>query len=74
MVCPEKVSILEVKTEKSLPYWLVKILGKYGYRNQTFSKYCSHYAPMRVSVRESNSENENKGELKNVPRILESIE
>lgn len=40
---PDNVAILEVKTSKEIPLWLVKILAKYGYRNQTFSKYCSHY-------------------------------
>ena len=71
LVCPEKVSVLEVKTEKSLPYWLGEILGKYGYRNQTFSKYCSHYAPMKINV--VINENQHKGELKNVSKFLESI-
>lgn len=40
---PEKTAVLEVKTGKDIPYWLVKILAEYRYRNQTFSKYCSHY-------------------------------
>lgn len=39
----EGIAILELKTSKNLPVWLVQILGRYGYRNQTFSKYCSHY-------------------------------
>lgn len=72
--CPEKVSILEIKTEKAIPFWLVQILGKYEYRNQTFSKYCSHYEAMRVRVRESGFGKERKGELKNVPGILKSVE
>ena len=46
--CPKNVAILEIKTNKPLPYWLTKILAKYNYRNQTFSKYCSHYSPMRI--------------------------
>jgi len=40
----EGIAILELKTSANLPVWLVHILGKYGYRNQTFSKYCSHYS------------------------------
>ena len=67
--CPEKVAVLEIKTEKSLPYWLVKILSKYNYRNQTFSKYCSHFAPMRVNVKQNKEEN--RGELKNVRKLFE---
>lgn len=43
LVNPEDVAILEVKSNKNFPYWLVKILAKYNYRNQTFSKYCSHF-------------------------------
>lgn len=63
--------MLEVKTEKSLPYWLVEILGKYGYRNQTFSKYCSHYAPMKINV--VINENQHKGELKNVSKFWNQL-
>ncbi|MBP1587145.1 MAG: polyphosphate polymerase domain-containing protein [Clostridia bacterium] len=48
--CPEGVAILEVKTSKAIPYWLVEILGGFGYRNQTFSKYCSHFAPQPVML------------------------
>ncbi len=48
--CPEGVAILEVKTSKAIPMWLVKILASYGYRNQTFSKYCSHYSPQNVML------------------------
>lgn len=44
------IAILEVKTSKEIPYWLVKILAKYGYRNQTFSKYCSHYSPQMLMM------------------------
>jgi hypothetical protein len=66
--CPKNVAILELKTEKDLPYWLVKILGKYNYRNQTFSKYCSHYAPMRVNVEQKNDD---EGDLKNVQKLFE---
>ena len=66
--CPKNVAILELKTEKDLPYWLVKILGKYNYRNQTFSKYCSHYAPMRVTVKQKNDD---EGDLKNVQKLFE---
>ncbi len=59
--CPKKVAILELKTNKNLPYWLVKILAKYNYRNQTFSKYCSHYSPMKIlSDINLNDEGENK--------------
>lgn len=57
---PKQVAILEVKTNKAIPFWLTKILSKYKYRNQTFSKYCSHYAPMRI-LSDINI-NENKGE------------
>ena len=42
-VNPDNIAILEVKSNKNFPYWLVKILAKYNYRNQTFSKYCSHF-------------------------------
>lgn len=45
-VNPPEVAVLELKTGKKLPLWLVKIISKYGYRNQTFSKYCSHYVKM----------------------------
>lgn len=45
---PENIVVLEVKSGKNLPLWLVRILAKYGCRNQTFSKYCSHYKPMRL--------------------------
>lgn len=65
---PKQVAILEIKTNKAIPLWLTKILAKYKYRNQTFSKYCSHYAPMRI-LSEINS-NEKKGENnKNVESI-----
>ncbi len=77
--CPEGVSILEVKTSKAIPFWLVKILSTYGYRNQTFSKYCSHYSPQNVMLAGPESGNihanntlidHSKGEYKNVPGIL----
>lgn len=48
--CPEGVAILEVKTSKAIPYWLVRILGGFGYRNQTFSKYCSHFSPQPLML------------------------
>ena len=48
--CPEGVAILEIKTSKAIPYWFVRILGGFGYRNQTFSKYCSHYSPQPVML------------------------
>ena len=54
---PEEVAVLEVKTSKDIPYWLVKILGTYGYRNQTFSKYCSHFAPQNVMLSDAASGN-----------------
>ena len=54
---PEEVAVLEVKTSKDIPYWLVKILGTYGYRNQTFSKYCSHFAPQKVMLSDAASGN-----------------
>jgi hypothetical protein len=44
--CPENVAVLEIKTGKEVPLWLVKIASKYGYRNKTFSKYCSYYVNM----------------------------
>ncbi|MBO4327316.1 MAG: polyphosphate polymerase domain-containing protein [Clostridia bacterium] len=44
--CPENVAVLEIKTGKEVPLWLVKIVSKYGYRNKTFSKYCSYYVNM----------------------------
>lgn len=44
IVSPDETAILEVKTNKNMPYWLSKILAKYDYRNQTFSKYCSHFS------------------------------
>jgi len=44
--CPEDIAVLEVKTGSEIPFWLVKILGRYGYRNKTFSKYCSYYVDM----------------------------
>lgn len=45
---PKQVAVLEIKTNKYIPLWLTKNLAKYKYKNQTFSKYCSHYAPMRI--------------------------
>jgi len=42
-VTADNVAILEVKSDRNVPFWLVRILSKYGYRNQTFSKYCSHF-------------------------------
>ena len=44
--CPENVAVLEIKTGKEIPLWLVKLVAKYGYRNKTFSKYCSYYVNM----------------------------
>ncbi len=44
--CPENVAVLELKTGKELPLWLVKLVSKYAYRNKTFSKYCSYYVNM----------------------------
>ena len=44
--CPTDTAVLEVKTGKEIPFWLVKILSRYGYRNKTFSKYCSYYLDM----------------------------
>ncbi len=44
--CPENVAILEIKTGKEIPLWLVKLVAKYSYRNKTFSKYCSYYVNM----------------------------
>ena len=35
----------------------MKILGTYGYRNQTFSKYCSHFAPQNVMLSDAASGN-----------------
>lgn len=64
---PDKVAVLEIKTNKAIPFWLTKILAKYKYRNQTFSKYCSHYAPMRI-LSKINIE-ENKGDYNNVESI-----
>lgn len=43
---PEETAILEVKTGKEIPLWLVKILSKYKYKNMTFSKYCSYFVEM----------------------------
>ena len=54
---PERLAILEVKTSKAIPYWLVKILGTYGYRNQTFSKYCSHYSPQKIMLADKSTGN-----------------
>lgn len=64
---PKQVAVLEVKTNKPIPYWLTKILSKYKYRNQTFSKYCSHYAPMKI-LSEINIEKD-KGENNNVESV-----
>lgn len=47
---PDGIAVLEVKTSKEIPFWLVKILADYGYRNQTFSKYCSHYSPQKLMM------------------------
>ena len=44
--CPEKTAVLEIKTGKEVPLWLVKLVSKYNYRNKTFSKYCSYYVNM----------------------------
>lgn len=63
----KQIAVLEVKTNKAIPFWLTKILAKYKYRNQTFSKYCSHYAPMRI-LSEINIK-EDKGENKNVESV-----
>ena len=64
---PKEVAVLEVKTNKAIPFWLTKILAKYKYRNQTFSKYCSHYAPMRIlseiNTRKKEGENNNVGSI-----------
>ena len=43
---PPDTAVLEVKTGKEIPLWLVKLLARYGYRNNTFSKYCSYYVNM----------------------------
>ncbi len=48
LAAPEDVVVLEVKSGNNLPFWLVRILAKYHCRNQTFSKYCSHYKQMRL--------------------------
>ena len=71
--CPEGVAILEVKTSKAIPFWLVEILASYGYRNQTFSKYCSHYSPQNVmlagpesgNIHALNTIDSSKGDYKN---------
>ena len=52
-VNPPKVAVLELKTGKKLPLWLVQIVSKYGYRNQTFSKYYSHYVKMLMDKNET---------------------
>lgn len=52
-VNPPHVAVLELKTGKKMPLWLVKIVSKYGYRNQTFSKYCSHYVKMLMDKDET---------------------
>ena len=52
-VNPPRVAVLELKTGKKLPLWLVQIVSKYGYRNQTFSKYCSHYVKMLMDEDET---------------------
>ena len=44
--CEPGVAILEIKTGSEIPLWLVRIVSKYGYRNKTFSKYCSYYVNM----------------------------
>ena len=56
--CPENIAILEVKTSKNIPLWLTKILSDYGYKNQTFSKYCSHYAPNKIILGERKNKDE----------------
>ncbi len=43
---PPGTAVLELKTGRKIPLWLVKIAAKYGYRNNTFSKYCSYYVNM----------------------------
>ncbi|MBP5729642.1 MAG: polyphosphate polymerase domain-containing protein [Clostridia bacterium] len=43
---PADTAVLELKTGKEIPLWLVKLVAKYGYRNNTFSKYCSYYVNM----------------------------
>ena len=67
----KEVAVLEVKTNKSIPLWLTKILAKYKYRNQTFSKYCSHYAPMRI-LSEINI-GKKQGDNNNVERIHKKL-
>ena len=47
---PPKTAVLEIKTAKPLPLWLVKILGKYNYRNYDICKYCLHYKPINITV------------------------
>ncbi len=44
--CEPGIAILEIKTGSEIPLWLVKLVSKYGYRNKTFSKYCSYYVNM----------------------------
>lgn len=68
---PDKTALLEIKTEKPLPFWLVKLLSKYDYRDQLFSKYCSHYTPMRADT-DTNAENYDRGDTRNVREIYKS--
>ena len=42
-VIDENKVVLELKSSKNLPVWLIKIIEKYNYRNLMFSKYCEHY-------------------------------
>lgn len=65
--CPENVAVLEVKTSKAIPFWLVEILSTYGYRNQTFSKYCSHYSPQNVMLAGPESGNIHANKLTESP-------
>ncbi|MBQ8827578.1 MAG: VTC domain-containing protein, partial [Clostridia bacterium] len=61
--CPKNVAVLELKTNKPIPLWMTKILAKYNYRNQMFSKYCLHYSPIRIlSAIKSNDEGDNNND------------
>ncbi len=75
---PDGVAILEIKTSKAIPAWLVKILANYGYKNQTFSKYCSHFAPNNVMLADDKAGNIHYNDkeriLKNVPAVFDISE
>ena len=68
---PKQVAVLEIKSGKALPLWLIKILDKYKCRSQAISKYCLHYKPV-----ESISEiiiDENKGDFNNVNSVYRKL-